>query len=216
MTDGHEVSKAFNPSSEAALLQALVSRDYPSQRTIARDLGVALGLTNSLLKRLVSQGYVQVTRARPRHFRYLVTSEGQRALAEMSRASLKNTVRLYTDTRDRIRRRLDHLVTMQRRRGDGSVCVVFYGAGDVAEIAFVSLQSTSISLSGVVDDEKSGTFFGHPIERPDTLTLGSEHGRVTPIVVTSFEHAETIRDRCAVLGIQADRLFFLDTVTPRP
>ena len=208
------MSKPPEFSSEANLLQALASREYPSQRKIAQDLGVALGLTNSLLKRLVSQGYVQVSHARPRHFRYLVTSEGQRALADMSRVSLQNTVRLYTDTRDRIRWRLDHLVAMQQARRPGPTGVVFYGAGDVAEITYVSLQSTSIYLTGVVDDEKRGQFFGHTVECPRTLTIFGGPSYEAPIVVTSFEHADAIQRRCASMGIPPERLFFLDAVTP--
>jgi len=216
VTDRHEVSKSLEISAEAALLQALARYEYPSQRQIARDLGVALGLTNSLIKRLVSQGYVRVSRARPRHFRYLVTAEGQRALAEMSRISLENTVRLYTDTRDQIRQRLDHLAAIQHARRSSSTGVVFYGAGDVAEITYVSLQSTSIYLTGVVDDIKKGKFFGHTVERPETLTIAGGPCFEAPIVVTSFEHADTIQRRCVSIGISLERLFFLDAVTPRP
>ena len=48
--------------------------------------------------------------------------------------------------------------------------VVFYGVSDVAEIAYISLQETSIKMIAIVDDKKTGMIFlGHVVKSPDLL-----------------------------------------------
>jgi hypothetical protein len=84
---------------------------------------------------------------------------------------------------------------------------VFYGAGDVAEIAYVSLQSTDLTLVGVVDDSRTGRFF-------DVLICGPEHlsaaalGSVPydHVVVTSLRHAEAIRARLDARAVPHSRV----------
>jgi hypothetical protein len=42
--------------------------------------------------------------------------------------------------------------------------VLFYGAGEVAELAFLYLQLTNIRLAGIIDDQQHNKdFFGHMI-----------------------------------------------------
>ena len=92
---------------------------------------MALGLTNLLIRRLVAKGYVKVAGMGSRHIRYLMTSSGWEALAQATRQSLENTVHLYTQTREQIRSSLSAI--SERCDMDGA---------DVAEIAYVRLQST--------------------------------------------------------------------------
>lgn len=198
-------------SPDARLLKALSVGTPVTQRSLSRELGMALGLTNLLIKRFVSKGYVRVTRLRPRHVRYLLTMEGQQALADMTRESLQNTVSLYTDTRDHIRRSLERLVNDLPPSGAGRVPVVFYGLGDVAEIAYVSLQSTDLSLAGAVDDFKDGRFFGLPILRPTALRDADGALGKARIIVTTVRRSDEVRLRVEALGLASDRVFFLDS-----
>jgi hypothetical protein len=142
-----------------------------------------------------------------RQVHYLMTVEGWEALGRATRASLENTVHLYTQTREQIRLTLD--VVSQRCATDasGQKRVVFYGAGDVAEIAYVSLQNTDLTLVGVVDDRKTGQFFGLPISGVDALTADTLHGMpFSVVVVTSVRHAEQIRSRLDACAIPRTRV----------
>lgn len=194
-------------SPDARLLQALATGNPVTQRSLSRELGVALGLTNLLIRRLVAKGYVRISRLRPKHVQYLLTAEGQRALADMTRMSLQNTVSLYTDTRDQIRRGLNRFVAQRPATASGGV--VFYGLGDVAEIAFVSLQSTELTLVGAVDDFKSGTFFGLEIQRPAVLRAPGTLGEAS-VIVTTMRRADEIGARLHRLSVDPGRVFFLD------
>lgn len=189
------------------VLQAIASGQRVTQRSLSSELGVALGLTNLLVRRLVGKGYVKVTGMGTRHIRYLMTAAGWEALAHATRQSLENTIHLYTQTREHIRRSLSVISERCNADESGKKRIVFYGAGDVAEIAYVSLQSTELTLVGVVDDLRTGRFFDLaicPSAQLSADTIGTvPYGHV---VVTSLRHADTICARIAARGVPPDRV----------
>lgn len=189
------------------VLAAIASGERVTQRALSKDIGVALGLTNLLIRRLVAKGYVKVSRLGPRHIRYLITPSGWEALGRATRISLENTVRLYTETREQIRSSLFAISDRCDADADGCKRVVFYGAGDVAEIAYVSLQRTDLTLVGVVDDRRTGRFFDVTISPSDALSARTVG--VTPfshLVVTSLRHADAIRAQAERRGVPPERV----------
>ena len=192
------------------ILQAIANGDRITQRAVSKNLGVALGLTNLLIRRLGAKGYVRVTGIGTRHVRYLMTPAGWQALGRATRASLENTVHLYTQTREQIRAGLSQFSATHQPNDAGEKPVIFYGAGDVAEIAFVSLQTTDLKLVGVVDDRRTGQFFHLPIRSSDLLTTESLDGvRYDYVVVTSFRHSDAIAARLTARAVPRARVSFL-------
>ncbi len=61
-----------------------------SQRDLSQRLSLSLGMTNILLKRLISKGYIRITQLNKRKVHYLLTSKG---LSEKLRKSLKYTLK---------------------------------------------------------------------------------------------------------------------------
>ena len=191
------------------ILKAIATGDRVTQRALAGELGVALGLTNLLIRRLVAKGYVKMAKIGTRHVRYLMTPAGMEALARATRVSMANTVHLYTQTREHIRESLTAISSGCEPDADGKKRVIFYGAGDVAEIAYVSLQRTDLTLVGVVDDRKRGRFFDMTITDPERLlpeTLnGVGYSRI--IVATVRQNvADAIRARISARGVRMERV----------
>jgi DNA-binding MarR family transcriptional regulator len=199
-----------NGDYDRQILQAIASGQRVTQRSLAGELGVALGLTNLLIRRLVAKGYVRMSKMGTRHVRYLMTAAGWEELARASRVSLENTIHLYTQTREQIRATLSEVSRRCEPDGSGRKRVVFYGAGDVAEIAYVSLQGTDLTLVGVVDDRRTGRFFDLTISSSDELTpqaLGSIP--FACVVVTSVRYADRIKARLDERSIANDRVYCL-------
>lgn len=199
------------PSSEhqhdRQILQAIAAGGPVTQRSLASELGVAVGLTNLRIRRLVGKGYVKMAGMGTRHVRYLMTPEGWEALARATRVSLENTVQLYTQTREQIRVTLTAVSDSCHADAEGQKSVVFYGAGDVAEIAYISLQRTELTLVGIVDDRRRGRFFDLTISNPELLSTnvlnGIEYSRV---IVTSIRQTDAIQARISALGISPSRV----------
>ncbi len=208
-TDGHGVSLAtVSDEHSRRILQAIASGGPITQRSLAGSLGVALGLTNLLIRRLVAKGYVKLAGIGTRHVRYLMTPAGWEALGRATRSSLENTVHLYTETREHIWQSLSAVSQLCEPDAAGQQKrVVFYGAGDVAEIAYVSLQRTDLTLVGVVDDRRTGRFFDLSISPSEHLCaerLGStDYARV---VITSVRHTDEIQKRLEALGVPHERI----------
>ena len=155
---------------------------------------------------------MKVINVRPNRVRYLITPAGIAEKARLTRSYLDNTVRLYTETRDRIRERLTTL--SNECPGvpglNGAKRIVFYGAGDVAEIGYICLQGTDLHLVGVVDDRRLKLFFGIAVNSPDRLRASGLNGKqFDRLVVMSFRQADRIRARLESVAFPADKVFWI-------
>src|SRR5258708_8497310 len=74
-----ELGRSHNTENERILLGLLASveRDgAQSQRKLASELGIALGLVNAYLKRCVKKGLLKVSEAPARRYVYYLTPQG--------------------------------------------------------------------------------------------------------------------------------------------
>jgi len=190
--------------------------NHVSQRSLSRDLGIALGLTNLLVRRLVHKGWVRIIRIKPNRVRYLLTPAGIAEKARMSRVALQNSMRFYAEVRDRIRERF---ATLSRElsddgcgfnNGPAAKRIIFYGAGEVAEVAYICLRDTDLQLVGVVDGNRRERFFDIPVYDPALLheadVNGSPFGR---LVVMSFGETDKIQMQLQAMAIPPDRVFWI-------
>ena len=200
---------------ELEILAELETNTTVSQRTLARRLGIALGLTNLIVRKLIRRGWVHTIHVKPNRVRYLITPTGLAEKARMSRDYLAQTIRFYADARSRIVERLDDLSASWPAGAPGTTApkhIAFYGADEVAEIGYVCLQDTDLSLVAVIDDQRTRPFFGVPVLTRHQLR--EEPALLDParrIVVLSFSSdlQEKARQSCRDLGIHDDRLFWL-------
>jgi FlaA1/EpsC-like NDP-sugar epimerase len=191
------------------ILQAIASGNRVTQRSLSSELGVALGLTNLLIRRLVGKGYVRMAGMGTRHVRYLMTPAGWEALGRVTRASMANTVHLYTQTREQIRVSLAAISDECEADTSGEKRVVFYGAGDAAEIAYVSLHRTDLKLVGVVDDRRRGKFFDLTIHDPARLSADTfNDAPYSRVIVATIRQSvsDAIRARISERGIPPEKV----------
>jgi hypothetical protein len=183
------------------LLAEVEAGNGSSQRSLSRRLGIALGLTNLLLRRVVHKGWVKATNIKPNRVRYLITPAGIVEKARISREYLASSVKLYTEARDRIHHTLS-AVSAEWPRESGDKHIVFFGGGEVAEIGYVCLQDTDLRLVGVIDEVRSKPFFGvpvHPLNRLEPrMLVGVPYER---IIVMSFSDTSAIRQKLDERGI---------------
>jgi DNA-binding MarR family transcriptional regulator len=126
-----------------------IERGQPiTQRSLARILGVALGLTNLYLKRLANKGYIKLTTIPPRRIKYLVTPKGLAEKTRLTYEYLDYSLRLYRQMRASLRETLSPLVQNSRPR------LLIYGNGEAAELVFLTLRELGLEPAGAVDGEE--------------------------------------------------------------
>ncbi len=177
------------------ILEKVDNDVVPSQRDLARDLNISLGLVNSFIKRLVKKGYFKARHVPKNRMRYFLTPKGASEKTRLTYEYIQHSYKFYKEARQKLR----DLYTDLERRDVSSI--VFYGAGDLAEIAYLSLQETNIKLVAVVDDEKKGKrFMRYIVEHPGRLVALT----FDKILITSLNSKEFIYQRIAALGISTD------------
>jgi DNA-binding MarR family transcriptional regulator len=192
------------------ILQAVEAGQGVSQRSLAQNLGVALGLTNVLLRRLAGHGLIEIVKVRPNRVRYVITPAGVAEYARMTRVYLDYSIRFYAEARERLQQSLARLSAEWPSTDGADKAIVFFGAGEVAEIGYVCLQQTDLRLVGVADDEIRRPFFGVPVRSTALLCRG--HLGDIPyggVVVMSLRDIESTRARLEQLGCAPDRIHTL-------
>jgi len=135
-----------------------------SQRELSRRLNISLGLVNTFLKRLVNKGYFKVKTMPRNRVKYFLTPEGLARKSRLTAEYLRYSVSFYQDIKDLL------LNKYKEMENDNVKSILFFGAGEVAELAYLYLQLTSIQLAGIIDEAQQGKpFFDHRITGLDRL-----------------------------------------------
>ena len=191
------------------LLEEIEAGNGRSQRSLAKQLGIALGLTNLLLKQIIRRGWIRMVQVKPNRVVYLITPAGMAEKAQMSRDYLVYSARFYASARDRL---LGVFNAVSREWPlAGQTCrVVFYGAGEIAEIGYVCLQSTNLRLVGVVDDRREAPFFGLPIHRSRQLGRADLAGiGFDRLIVMSLDDLTSVSGTIETVGVPESSVFWL-------
>jgi len=191
------------------LLTEVETGNGTSQRTLSRRAGMALGLTNVVLKTLVQSGWVRVVQSDGRA-RYVITPEGVVEKTRIATAYFSRTARVYAEARDRVRERLAGL-SHTWEAGAGPKRVAFYGAAEEAEIGHVCLPETDLVVTAVFDGNGRRHFFGEPVRPLESLARPESWNDFDVLVIMSFEDrvrrdAET---RLREAGFPPERVFWM-------
>jgi DNA-binding MarR family transcriptional regulator len=121
-----------------------------SQRRLANQLGIALGVANLLVKRLAKKGYIRVTQLGWKRWAYVVTPTGMARKIYLTKAYIER----FVDHYQRVRALLREDLSRQHLTADSRVALV--GTSELAELAFLALRDI-----GILDIEVFGSSEGH-------------------------------------------------------
>ncbi len=149
----------------ARILEEIGRDEAITQRKLSERVGIALGVTNSYVGRLVRKGYLKARTLPRNRLKYFVTPSGLALKARLTYEYVTGSLRFYQEARTRLQSALARL------EKDGVKRVAFLGAGDLAEIAYLTLQETRLEFAGIYDDAKAGeAFFGRKVQPEADLT----------------------------------------------
>lgn len=85
---------------EVLLLEAISEDELATQASLSGRLGIAVGSVNWYIKRLISRGYLKVTRMDRTRLRYNMTSEGLAVLRRRASQYMKDSLKVYQQLRE--------------------------------------------------------------------------------------------------------------------
>lgn len=129
------------------ILETIEKKSDITQRHIADNLGVALGLANSYLKRCVRKGLIKIKQAPANRYLYYLTPQG---FAEKSRITAKfmsSSFDIYRKASVAYEGLMAECMHKNHKR------VIFCGVSELAEIALLRAQETGVEVVGIYDPD---------------------------------------------------------------
>ncbi|MEM7406125.1 MAG: winged helix-turn-helix transcriptional regulator [Pseudomonadota bacterium] len=146
------------------LLRAIEARSDVTQRGLAGQMGVALGLANSYLKRCVRKGLVKIHQAPANRYLYYLTPKGFAEKSRLTAEYLSFSFSYYRQASESCASAFSYCVDRHWRQ------IALCGASDLAEIACARALEHDVEIKYVFDAGATGKrFLSHPlVSRIDT------------------------------------------------
>lgn len=149
---------------ELRLLEEVDSTPEMSQRHLSHQLGVALGVTNLLLRNLVKKGYVHSSQVAWRRWVYVLTPTGITRKVHLTLAYVDRFLDHYRRVREMVTQDIQDLTMTSDSR------IAIYGTTELTEIIYLALRDVGITRIDVYGGVDSGRqFLGMPVQPLDEV-----------------------------------------------
>ncbi|MCC7017233.1 MAG: winged helix-turn-helix transcriptional regulator [Rhodospirillales bacterium] len=197
--------QALPPNTEITLgvLNAVHEDSAVTQRKVANELGVALGLVNAYLKRCVNKGLIKVRAVPANRYAYYLTPKGFSEKSRLTAEFLGQSFSLFRQARTQYSEIFSDCAARGWQR------IALCGVSDLAEIAVLCAQDTGLTLVGAVDEAHGPAFLGLPVVKaPHDLPEADAY------VITALKDAQEVHARAQTWTkperVLAPRLLGLD------
>ena len=122
------------------VLEAIDSKKSITQRSISKDLDMALGLVNSYLKRCVKKGFIKIQQAPKNRYLYYLTPKGFSEKAKLTAEFLTSSFTFFRKSRDQIEEILDNCNKKNWKR------ILLFGNSELAEITSLYSKNHEVQI----------------------------------------------------------------------
>jgi DNA-binding MarR family transcriptional regulator len=166
---------------ELEILERLENNGHLTQRDLSKEVGIALGLVNHLLKKMVTKGWIKIKNIDAKKIRYLITPEGAREKSSLLYKRVESTIHFYLEAKRVIKDKIIHL------KNEGIEDVSIYGVNHISEVLFIVLKELGLELASVVEEKRAGEeWFGYNIIGMDEFVKNQDG----VLVFASFDERE--------------------------
>lgn len=185
------------------VLEAVSRDEQITQRGLAVKLGIALGLTNLYVKRLVRKGFIKCVSVQSNRLLYFVTPRGIAQKTRLTYEYMEYSLHLYRQVRSHLRLVLEPLAQSGKR-------IAIYGAGEAAELAFISLREAGLEPAAIFDGDSRGRFLGMAVQdvrEQDQIAYDL-------LIVATLEPPGPLVAQLIKAGVQPEKLIMLRPLSP--
>lgn len=200
MSESHDIPENLNLADRATLklLVALENGQQASQRGLAARIGVALGMTNYLVKRAVRKGLLKVDKIPAKRYAYYVTPKGFGEKSRLVAQYLSSSLMFFRQARG------EYSALFAQMSGQNHARIALFGMGELTEIALLSAQEDNVNVSAVIQPGSNQDLFsGVPVL--SRVEFAIEHG-IDAVVITAADAPQAAYE-LMVEQFGADRVF---------
>ncbi len=178
------------------ILNAVANDASVSQRSVAKELGIALGLANAYVKRCIKKGWIKVQQVPANRYAYYLTPRGFSEKSRLTAEYLSQGFQFFRIAR----KELSEIFGSCEQKGHHRVSL--HGLSDLTEIALMVARESDVTIVAIYDDAtRSSDFCGTPIVR-----TFPEPSSIDAVIVTDFGDLDSICDEIAD-KFPGDRIF---------
>lgn len=179
-----------------------------SQKRLAEEIGISVGMINWHVKRYVSKGLIKLQQAPVRRYLYYLTREGFVEKARLTANYLQTSFDIFRTGREQY----DGI--FHRCRQNGWRSIVLFGDTELTELALlVAARFTDITIVSIVDKESvRKEYYGTRIvTTPRQLLDINKEGKIQAVIACHYlASVEEFMERDLVLGeLGLNRTHFL-------
>ena len=163
------------------LLNAVHENSALTQRSVAHDLGIALGLTNAYLKRCVKKGLIKASQAPANRFAYYLTPKGFAEKSRLTAEYLSSSFGFFRKARAQC---ADALETCDNA---GWQRVALAGVSDLCDVLSLSAGDYALHLVGIVDRRSDKSHFA----RLPVVRRLSDMDNFDAVIITDLDEPQT-------------------------
>ena len=135
---------------ELRLLEEIETDPEVTQRRLASKLGVALGVTNLLVRTMARKGYIRATQLSWKRWVYIVTPQGFARKVSLTLAYVDSFLGHYRRVRVLLGQELSALSLNAESR------IAIYGTDELAELVYLCLRDIGVTEIEVLDQQANG------------------------------------------------------------
>jgi DNA-binding MarR family transcriptional regulator len=169
-----------------SLLDVVDENSAITQRSLAAELGVALGLTNSYLKRCAKKGFIKVQQVPSNRYAYYLTPRGFAEKSRLTAEYLKQSFDFFRLARSQSSELLKYCTQC------GWMRIALTGKSDLTEITILSATELNIELAGIIDTEAAASTSNY-MNLPVVSKL-SDLGILHALILTDMEKPQRVFD----------------------
>lgn len=182
------------------LLNEIAKSCSQSQRGLSKKLKMSLGLVNSSINQLYRKELIEISTAEKNRTYYTLTKKGDAEKKRLEYKYFHNMFKSYRHIRRTIRKLLYDIKNKKANK------VALFGAGELAEITFISVQEAGLETVVVVDDRQiGGSFFNHTIKSSKDLL----HVQYDYILLTGIDMENSRIEILSSFGIPEQKIMRL-------
>ena len=174
-----------------SLLQSIADNADITQRSLAKRLGLALGLTNNYLKDCIKNGLIKVDQIPANRYLYYVTPKGFSEKAKLMSSYLNRSMHFFREAR----MESEQFFTLCKCKNDTRVAIL--GKNDLSEVAQLVAKSFEIDVQVV-------------------SRIEAVEGSVDAWLIADTKHAQQFYESLLSKGIPAESLFCFSILGVKP
>ena len=135
------------------LLSLMETDSNITQRNLARDLNIALGLVNLYVKKCIDKGLLKINLIPSKRYQYYITKKGFIEKARLTKEYFKTSFNLYREAKEEL---VNLFLRMEK---DKILRVVLSDISEISDIAILTAVDSKVKIISIMDNQQQERYY---------------------------------------------------------